>query len=58
MNAEILIVLAKQMCMFCQCNWVVLMLHLLKLCEGSFFSAYFILRSTWIVTHAPHEAFF
>lgn len=57
MSTGILIVLAKQMCMFCQRNCVFLIIHL-KLCKGSFFSAYFILSSTWIVTHAPHETFF
>ena len=57
-SAGILIVLAKQMCMFCQRDCVFLIIHLLKLCEGSFFSAYFILSSTWVVTHAPHETFF
>jgi len=58
MRAGILIILAKQMCMFCQRDCVFLIIHLLRLCEGSFFSAYFILSSTWIVTRAPHETFF
>lgn len=58
MSAGILIVLAKQMCVFCQRNCVFLISHLLKLCEGSFFSAYFILSSTWIITRAPRETFF
>lgn len=58
MSTGILIVLAEQMCVFCQRDCVFLILHLLRLCEGLFFLAHFTLTSTWILTRAPHETFF